>query len=81
MMVDAWNKKVGEIQSMLIKSPQNFGEKRDTQADDPQFKKKMDQMQQEYVIQRKLKSYSLLAWRNHEMLSWLELGLELDLEG
>lgn len=38
-------------------------------------------MQQEYVIQRKLKSYSLLAWRNHEMLSWLELGLELDLEG
>lgn len=38
-MVDAWDKKVGEIQSMLIKSPQYFGEKRDTQADDPQFLK------------------------------------------
>lgn len=48
---------------MLIKRPQYFGEKRDTQTDDPslQKKKKMEQMQQGYVVQKKLKSYNLLC--------------------
>lgn len=58
MMVDAWDKKVDEIQSLLIKC---FGEERTTQADQPGLKNKWSKCKQGYVVQRKLKSYNLLC--------------------
>ena len=56
MIVDAWDKMVDEIQSMLIKY---FGEKRATQADQPSSFFKWSKCKQGYVVQRKLKSYNL----------------------
>lgn len=86
MMVGDWDKKKDEIQSVLIKSSQHFRKKRDIQADDPnknktkqqqKTTKKMEQMQQRYVVQRKQP-----AWPG-EVKKCFGKGVmfELDLEG